>query len=76
MSSILVVKYGGHAMTDESGQFAAAISAAMAHGLRVVVVHGGGPQINASIAERVLPLDLLVGSDIQTVKLLKLLKMS
>lgn len=52
MSSILVIKYGGHAMTDQSGQFSAAVSAAIAQGLRVVVVHGGGPQINASIAEQ------------------------
>ena len=52
MSSTLVVKFGGHAMTDDSGLFAAAIRDARASGLRVIVVHGGGPQINAEISSR------------------------
>ena len=47
--STLVVKFGGHAMTDEDGVFAAAIAAAQALGHKVVVVHGGGPQINAAL---------------------------
>ena len=74
MSSMLVIKYGGHAMTDESGQFAAAISAAMAHGLRVVVVHGGGPQINASIAEQGITPRFIGGfryTDSQTLKVVE-----
>ena len=48
----VVIKYGGHAMTD------AALRAAFAQdvvflryaGLRPVVVHGGGPQISAHLA--------------------------
>lgn len=52
MSSTLVVKFGGHAMTDDSGLFATAIRDARASGLRVIVVHGGGPQINAEISSR------------------------
>lgn len=74
MSAILVIKYGGHAMTDESGQFGAVISAAMAHGLRIVVIHGGGPQINARIAERGLVPHFVGGfryTDIQTLEIVE-----
>jgi acetylglutamate kinase len=52
MSQTLVVKFGGHAITDDAGLFASAIGQALARGLRVVVIHGGGPQINAEIAAR------------------------
>ena len=36
-------------MTDENGNFAKAISAAQKAGEQVVVVHGGGPQIDAAL---------------------------
>lgn len=49
---MIVVKFGGHAMKDENGNFAKAISAAQKTGERVVVVHGGGPQINAALAAK------------------------
>ena len=47
--SILVVKFGGHAMSDEHGDFAHAIQSAKNFGKEVVVVHGGGPQINKAL---------------------------
>jgi len=46
---MIVVKFGGHAMADENGTFAHAIAAAQATGESVVVVHGGGPQIDAAL---------------------------
>jgi acetylglutamate kinase len=46
---MIVVKFGGHAMKDENGNFAKAISAALATGEKVVVIHGGGPQIDAAL---------------------------
>jgi acetylglutamate kinase len=46
---VIVVKFGGHAMKDKSGNFANAISAAQKAGEQVVVVHGGGPQIDAAL---------------------------
>jgi len=46
---VIVVKFGGHAMKDENGNFAKAISAAQNAGEQVVVVHGGGPQIDAAL---------------------------
>ncbi len=43
----LVVKYGGHAMTDPDAarSFAQEVVLLQAVGLHVIVVHGGGPQI-------------------------------
>ena len=47
--NILVVKFGGHAMSDNDGAFGKKLASAVAQGLQVVVVHGGGPQINAAL---------------------------
>jgi len=46
--STLVVKYGGNAMTDSTlkAGFASDVVELSRQGIRVVVVHGGGPQIN------------------------------
>jgi len=49
---MIVVKLGGHAMKDKNGNFAKAISAAQETGEQVVVVHGGGPQIDAALDAR------------------------
>ncbi len=46
---MIVVKFGGHAMVDENGVFSAAIATALTRGESVVVVHGGGPQIDAAL---------------------------
>ncbi len=46
---MIVVKFGGHAMKDENGAFAQAIASAQGTGESVVVVHGGGPQIDAAL---------------------------
>jgi acetylglutamate kinase len=50
---IIVVKFGGNAMVDEALQRAFAEDMAYLHfaGVRPVVVHGGGPQISARLAE-------------------------
>jgi acetylglutamate kinase len=47
----VVVKYGGNAMTDDSLReaFAEDVVFLRYAGIRVVVVHGGGPQINAHL---------------------------
>ena len=47
----VVVKYGGHAMTDDvlRTAFAEDVVFLRYAGIRVVVVHGGGPQINAHL---------------------------
>ena len=46
---MIVIKFGGHAMTDEHGNFAKAISEAISSGVTPVVVHGGGPQIGEAL---------------------------
>lgn len=48
---IFVVKYGGNAMTDDSlkASFARDVVELRERGLRPVVTHGGGPQINAML---------------------------
>ncbi len=48
---IVVIKYGGHAMSDEALRVAFAQDMVFLRyaGLRPVVVHGGGPQINAHL---------------------------
>ena len=47
----MVIKYGGHAMTDEPLRLAFAQDVVFLRyaGLRPVVVHGGGPQISAQL---------------------------
>jgi acetylglutamate kinase len=47
----LVIKYGGHAMTDDElrASFARDVVLLEAIGVRPVVVHGGGPQIEAML---------------------------
>ncbi|HUD36830.1 MAG TPA: acetylglutamate kinase [Streptosporangiaceae bacterium] len=48
---VVVIKYGGHAMTDEALRLAFAQDVVFLRyaGLYPVVVHGGGPQINAHL---------------------------
>ena len=50
---VLVVKYGGHAMENDDlkDSFAEDIALLKYVGMHPVVVHGGGPQINAALAE-------------------------
>ena len=36
-------------MTDEHGVFSTAIKSALSKGVQIVIVHGGGPQINAAL---------------------------
>jgi acetylglutamate kinase len=47
----VVIKYGGHAMADETLRpaFAQDVAFLRYAGLRPVIVHGGGPQINAQL---------------------------
>lgn len=50
---VFVVKYGGHAMTDEAlkQSFAKDVALLRYVGIHVVVVHGGGPQINRTLEQ-------------------------
>lgn len=48
---MIVIKFGGHAMTDEEGLFAKAVQGALDMGEDCIIVHGGGPQIDMALKE-------------------------
>jgi acetylglutamate kinase len=51
---VLVIKYGGHAMENEAlkHSFAEDVALLKYVGMHPVIVHGGGPQIDAALAAR------------------------
>ena len=53
-------------MKDENGNFAKAIAAALAKGEKVVVVHGGGPQIDAALKAKAIASDWMGGFRVTT----------
>ena len=57
--SLVVIKYGGHAMIDAELQraFAADLVFLRYAGLKPVVVHGGGPQISSMLDRLGLPVE-------------------
>ena len=59
----VVIKYGGHAMTDDAlrAGFAQDVVFLRYAGLRPVVVHGGGPQISAHLARLGVPSSFTAG---------------
>ena len=50
----IVVKYGGHAMTDDAlrASFAVDVVFLKYVGLRPVIVHGGGPHISKAMGQQ------------------------
>ena len=48
---MIVIKFGGHAMTDENGDFAQTVKSAISNGVEIVIVHGGGPQIDKALQQ-------------------------
>ena len=63
---ILVIKFGGHAMSDNDGAFGKKLSSAIAQGLKVVVVHGGGPQINKALGDAAIESSFVGGFRVTT----------
>jgi acetylglutamate kinase len=63
---MIVVKFGGHAMKDENGSFAKAIAAAQSKGLSLVIVHGGGPQIDAALKAEDIASEFIGGFRVTT----------
>ena len=64
--NVLVIKFGGHAMSDNDGAFGKKLALAVAAGLKVVVVHGGGPQINAALKEKAIESQFIGGFRVTT----------
>jgi len=63
---MIVVKFGGHAMQDENGAFAKAIASAQHEGVALVIVHGGGPQIDAALKEEQIASEFIGGFRVTT----------
>ena len=74
---IVVVKYGGNAMTDDALQkaFAADVVALRDAGVRPIVVHGGGPQISAMLARLGIAGEFRGGFRVTTPEVLDVVRM-
>jgi acetylglutamate kinase len=74
---IVVVKYGGHAMTDEALRhaFAEDIVFLRYAGLRPVVVHGGGPQITAALTKNGIESTFTAGLRVTTPEAMQVVRM-
>lgn len=62
---MIVIKFGGHAMTDTSGSFAEVIKRSLSKEA-CVVVHGGGPQIDAALKTHQLDSTFIGGFRVTT----------
>jgi len=73
----IVVKYGGHAMTNDDLKrtFAEDIVFLRRVGLRPVVVHGGGPQINQMLDQLDLPAEFRGGLRVTTPEAMQVVRM-
>jgi acetylglutamate kinase len=72
-----VIKYGGHAMTDEAlrAAFAQDVVFLRYAGLRPVVVHGGGPQISAHLERLGVTSTFAAGLRVTTPEMMDVVRM-
>ena len=73
---IIVVKFGGNAMVDDTLKRAFAEDMAYLHfaGVKPVVVHGGGPQISARLAELGIASEFAGGYRVTTAEVMPVVK--
>ena len=73
---IIVVKFGGNAMVDDELKRAFAEDMAYLHfaGVKPVVVHGGGPQISARLAELGIASEFTGGYRVTTAEVMPVVK--
>jgi acetylglutamate kinase len=73
----VVIKYGGHAMTDEALRltFAQDLVFLRYAGLRPVVVHGGGPQITEQLDRLGVPSTFTAGLRVTTPEAMEIVRM-
>src|ERR1700759_5388660 len=73
----VVIKYGGHAMADEALRLAFAQDLVFLRyaGLRPVVVHGGGPQINALLSRLGVESSFTAGLRVTTPEAMEVVRM-
>mgnify|MGYP006199884747 CR=1 FL=1 len=63
---MIVVKFGGHAMSDSHGDFAQAIADAISLGVEIVSVQGGGPQIGTALESAGITTEFIGGFRVTT----------
>jgi acetylornithine aminotransferase len=75
--TVVVLKYGGHAMTEPALSRAFAEDVAFLHyaGLRPVVVHGGGPQITAHLERLGIHSEFRAGQRVTTPEAMEVVRM-
>ncbi len=75
--SVVVIKFGGNAMADEALQraFAADVVFLRYAGLRPVVVHGGGPQITATLDRLGIATEFRGGLRVTTPEVMEVVRM-
>ena len=75
--ALVVIKYGGNAMTDDALKLAFAQDVAFLRyaGLRPVVVHGGGPQIQAMLDRLGLQTEFKAGLRVTTPEVMEVVRM-
>jgi len=73
---ILVIKFGGNAMVDQALQqaFAEDIAYLQLVGIKPVVVHGGGPQISAKLAESGIESKFIDGLRVTTAEAINIIR--
>jgi acetylglutamate kinase len=73
----VVIKYGGHAMTDETLQegFAKDLVFLRQAGIKPVVVHGGGPQITGELKKQGIDSEFTAGLRVTTEETIDIIRM-
>lgn len=73
----VVIKYGGHAMADEAlkESFALDVILLKSLGINVVVVHGGGPQINETLKRYGIISEFVRGMRVTDAETMKVVEM-
>jgi acetylglutamate kinase len=75
--SIIVIKLGGHAMSSDDAMQSFARDIVLMHqcNLRPVIVHGGGPMINAMLEKLAIPTEFKDGKRISTPETVEVVEM-
>ncbi len=73
----VVIKYGGHAMTDDALRqaFAEDVVFLKLAGIKPVIVHGGGPQITDMLARLDVPTEFVSGRRVTTPEVMDVVRM-
>lgn len=74
---MILVKYGGHAMVNEelAASFAENVVSLRGNGEQVVVVHGGGPQIERELKARSISTETIAGLRVTTPEMMDVVEM-